>query len=260
MSTSVIDPGLTMVEERNSPWMTAVRAALPSLMAVIAAFSMFGLFILIKGVNPFTAYHDMFTATLTEPTALGDIAIRATPIVLAALAVQQCLDGQRLHGVGQHFVDLLHLRDAAHRRDGSIDGIGGLAQANRRRQRRQDRCEWRSIPGLDREGVEQLDRPGDALPWTLAPHRPIARRRRAIVDVGHPGGLGGGQVGQLPDRISVEHHAAARQIDLIDVPAGLILADAAPIDEVPDAAERVVDGLIKRSAHDYPVLTIFASA
>ena len=87
MSTSVIDPGLSVVEDRNSPVMVALRTALPSLMAVLAAFAMFGVFILVKGVNPLTAYQDMFTATLTEPTALGDIAIRATPIVLAALAV-----------------------------------------------------------------------------------------------------------------------------------------------------------------------------
>ncbi|MGD9793087.1 MAG: ABC transporter permease [Acidimicrobiia bacterium] len=87
MSTSVIDPGLAVVEERKPPVMTAFRSALPSLMAVLAAFVLFAVFILVKGVNPLTAYHDMFTATLTEPTALGDIAIRATPIVLAALAV-----------------------------------------------------------------------------------------------------------------------------------------------------------------------------
>ena len=40
-----------------------------------------------KGANPLTAYVEMFRSTFTDLTSLGDVLIRATPLILAALAV-----------------------------------------------------------------------------------------------------------------------------------------------------------------------------
>jgi len=55
--------------------------------ALAGAFCLFAVLMLIKGVNPITAYADMFSSTFTNRTSLGGILVRATPIVLAALAV-----------------------------------------------------------------------------------------------------------------------------------------------------------------------------
>ena len=42
---------------------------------------------LLKGVNPITAYVDMVTSTFSSRDAVGDILVRSTPIMLAGLAV-----------------------------------------------------------------------------------------------------------------------------------------------------------------------------
>jgi simple sugar transport system permease protein len=55
--------------------------------AVGGAFALFALFMLLKGVNPINAYRDMFSSTFTDWNAVGEIVIKATPIMLAALAV-----------------------------------------------------------------------------------------------------------------------------------------------------------------------------
>jgi ABC-type uncharacterized transport system permease subunit len=57
------------------------------LAAMVGALVLFGAVIAIKGANPFTAYQDMFTSTFTSWDTIGSIMIRATPIMLAALAV-----------------------------------------------------------------------------------------------------------------------------------------------------------------------------
>jgi len=55
--------------------------------AVLAAWALFGILVLVKGANPFTAFKDMIVSTLGDTQSLGDIVIKATPIILAALAV-----------------------------------------------------------------------------------------------------------------------------------------------------------------------------
>jgi len=55
--------------------------------ALAAAFVLFGLLMWFKGANPFSAYKDMLTSTFSSWDAVGEILLRATPIILAALAV-----------------------------------------------------------------------------------------------------------------------------------------------------------------------------
>lgn len=56
-------------------------------LAIVGALVIFGLFMLAKGVNPFTAYSEMFLDTFKSGKSIGEILIRGTPIILAALAV-----------------------------------------------------------------------------------------------------------------------------------------------------------------------------
>jgi simple sugar transport system permease protein len=57
------------------------------LVAVAGALVIFGAFMVAKGANPLDAYREMVTSTLGDSTSLGEILIRAAPIILAALAV-----------------------------------------------------------------------------------------------------------------------------------------------------------------------------
>ncbi len=54
---------------------------------LLGAMVIFGAVMLLEGANPFAAYRDMFSSTFTDLTSIGDILIRATPLILAALAV-----------------------------------------------------------------------------------------------------------------------------------------------------------------------------
>jgi general nucleoside transport system permease protein len=58
----------------------------PTIGAVVA-LSIFATFVLIKRHNPLTVYLDMIRSTLTDRASWGDIAIRACPLILGALAV-----------------------------------------------------------------------------------------------------------------------------------------------------------------------------
>jgi simple sugar transport system permease protein len=57
------------------------------LSALLIAAAIFSLFMLVKGVNPITAYADMVQSVFRSPKQIGEIFIRATPILLAGLAV-----------------------------------------------------------------------------------------------------------------------------------------------------------------------------
>jgi ABC-type uncharacterized transport system permease subunit len=56
-------------------------------LALGVAAVVFSLFMLAKGVNPISAYVEMITSTFQSPQQIGEIFIRATPIMLAGLAV-----------------------------------------------------------------------------------------------------------------------------------------------------------------------------
>jgi general nucleoside transport system permease protein len=55
--------------------------------ASVGALGVFAVLMLLKGVNPLAAYRDMITSTLGDTSQIGGILVRATPILLAALAV-----------------------------------------------------------------------------------------------------------------------------------------------------------------------------
>lgn len=90
--TAVVDetvqPMITApLPDRVRAW--ADRASGPArlLVAALGALVVFGLIMRIKGANPITAYSDMLTSTFNSWDSVGDILVRATPIMLAALAV-----------------------------------------------------------------------------------------------------------------------------------------------------------------------------
>lgn len=56
-------------------------------LALAGALVVFGVVMRLKGVDPLTAYHDMLTSTFHNWDSVGDILVRSTPIILAALAV-----------------------------------------------------------------------------------------------------------------------------------------------------------------------------
>jgi general nucleoside transport system permease protein len=66
---------------------TPRRLAVGPLIGAVAALAIFAIFILIKRHNPATVYFDMVRSTLTDRASWGDIAIRACPLILGALAV-----------------------------------------------------------------------------------------------------------------------------------------------------------------------------
>lgn len=55
-------------------------------LAYAAALTLFGAFVLTKGANPVSVYSDMWRS-LADGTSLGEVLVKATPLVLAALAV-----------------------------------------------------------------------------------------------------------------------------------------------------------------------------
>lgn len=61
--------------------------ALRALVGFGGALVVFGALMAAKGANPLVAYVDMVRSTFTDLTSLGDVIIRATPLILAALAV-----------------------------------------------------------------------------------------------------------------------------------------------------------------------------
>jgi general nucleoside transport system permease protein len=62
-------------------------SAIQVLLAFIGALVFFAVLMLLKGVNPFVAYTDMIVSTLGDPSQIAGILVRATPIMLGALAV-----------------------------------------------------------------------------------------------------------------------------------------------------------------------------
>lgn len=56
-------------------------------LAYLGALAVFGAFMAVKGVNPFTAYRAMFESTLLDASSLSEVLIKAAPFLLAALAV-----------------------------------------------------------------------------------------------------------------------------------------------------------------------------
>ena len=76
----------TAMRSRFDP--TAVgKATIRWVVAIGGALVIFGAFMSVKGVNPFTAYANIWSSTFTSTDSFGEILIKASPILLAALAV-----------------------------------------------------------------------------------------------------------------------------------------------------------------------------
>lgn len=68
-------------------WSSRARGLGRGAAAAAGALFIFGAFVVAKGANPLTVYLDMFRSTLLDPVSLGEVLIKATPLILAALAV-----------------------------------------------------------------------------------------------------------------------------------------------------------------------------
>lgn len=69
---------------RNS---RTINVTLRWVLSIGGALTIFGAFMMTKGVNPLTAYSDMWRSNFSDIDSLGEILIKAAPILLAALAV-----------------------------------------------------------------------------------------------------------------------------------------------------------------------------
>jgi simple sugar transport system permease protein len=86
--TAVIDPSAVPATQRDvRAWLDRLTGPARMLVALLGALVVFGIVMRLKGANPLTAYHDMLTSTFHDWDSVGDILVRATPIILAALAV-----------------------------------------------------------------------------------------------------------------------------------------------------------------------------
>lgn len=84
----VTGPALSPVDVVRSPRARAIRAGASRYLAAFAgALALFAILMLIKGVNPIAAYKDMVVSTFGDSSQIAGILVRATPIILAGLAV-----------------------------------------------------------------------------------------------------------------------------------------------------------------------------
>lgn len=81
MTAALVPDGATSERAR-----TIGRGVLRWVAALTGAFVVFGVLMAIKGADPIAAYREMFVTTF-RADSLGEILTKATPIVLAALAV-----------------------------------------------------------------------------------------------------------------------------------------------------------------------------
>jgi general nucleoside transport system permease protein len=79
--------GFDTASGEPSVWSARIRRVGQFALAFVGALTLFGILMVLKGVNPFTAYKDMVISTLGDSSQIAGIAVRATPIILAALAV-----------------------------------------------------------------------------------------------------------------------------------------------------------------------------
>ena len=68
-------------------WLGIARGVGRTLLAILGAIVIFGAFMKLKGVNPIDAYRSMWDSTFTSTDSLDQILVKATPLILAALAV-----------------------------------------------------------------------------------------------------------------------------------------------------------------------------
>jgi ABC-type uncharacterized transport system permease subunit len=65
----------------------ALRSGGRWVLAFVAAFAIFGVFLLARGVNPFEAYSAMWSSFAGDSNSIGETIVQTAPFLLAALAV-----------------------------------------------------------------------------------------------------------------------------------------------------------------------------
>lgn len=74
-------------DERRARALQLLRNVGRMLLALLGAIVIFGAFMKIKGADPISAYRDMWDSTVNGNGSLEQILVKATPLILAALAV-----------------------------------------------------------------------------------------------------------------------------------------------------------------------------
>lgn len=88
MTAAAVPTGGAAVDSPSRfDWPAIAKASGRWAVAIVGAMVIFGAFMLVKGVNPLTAYGDMLSSTFSSSNSIGEILIKASPILLAALAV-----------------------------------------------------------------------------------------------------------------------------------------------------------------------------
>ena len=93
-------------------------------LALVVALFLFAVLMLVKGANPLTAYGDMLRSTFTDRNQLAGIVVKATPIILAALAVSVPARGGLINvgGEGQLIVGGIGAMGTSLLLDGRVAG------------------------------------------------------------------------------------------------------------------------------------------
>jgi simple sugar transport system permease protein len=82
MTSALVPPSTS-----DNRWIGIARGVGRTAIAVLGAIVIFGVFMKVKGANPIDAYRDMWDSTFTSTDSLEQILVKATPLILAALAV-----------------------------------------------------------------------------------------------------------------------------------------------------------------------------
>ncbi len=92
--------------------------------AYVAALFIFGAFVITKGANPIAMYGDMWQSTVTNSASVGEVFIKAAPLILAALAVAVPARAGLINvgGEGQIVMGAIGAGGAALALDGSVPG------------------------------------------------------------------------------------------------------------------------------------------
>jgi general nucleoside transport system permease protein len=85
--TLEVAPAPETHEVETSRTTATLRTTARWLVAFISALVVFSALLLVKGVNPLTAYADAWSSTFADPVSLQQVLIKATPMIFAALAV-----------------------------------------------------------------------------------------------------------------------------------------------------------------------------
>jgi len=81
--------GFRVEREPSAPW---VRAAIPFI-ALLVAFAILSVLLLLTGVNPLQAFYQLLIAPLTDASSAFEVLVKASPILLTGLAVLVAFTG-----------------------------------------------------------------------------------------------------------------------------------------------------------------------